>query len=188
MVDNRWIVPYSPFLCGEFDCHINVECAVSLGTFKYAFKYIQKGPDLAALEVNRCNEVKRWIEGRYISAPDAVWRIFHFPLHEQIPNVVRLQVHLPNHHMVTFNPNENLDTVLQRGASQRTTLTAFLRQMQTVVPLRKRLENTHIKNSLSILSTTKMIGSGLYERKAWPWAECISSSQQLASNFTSVPC
>ena len=125
MVDNQWIVPYSPFLCGEFDCHINVECAVSLGTFKYAFKYIQKGPDLAALEVNRRNEVKRWIEGRYISAPDAVWRIFHFPLHEQIPNVVCLQVHLPNHHMVTFNPNENLDTVLQRGASQRTTLTAF---------------------------------------------------------------
>ena len=27
-------------------------CASSLGTFKYVFKYIQKGPDHAALEVN----------------------------------------------------------------------------------------------------------------------------------------
>ena len=52
MVDNHWIVPHPSFLCSEFNCHINMECAVSLGTFKYAFKYIQKGPDLAALEDN----------------------------------------------------------------------------------------------------------------------------------------
>ena len=127
MANNRWIVPYSPFLCGNFDCHINVECAVSLGTFKYAFKYIQKGPDLAALEVNRYDEVKRWIQGRYISAPDAVWRIFHFSIHEQIPNVVRLQVHLPDHHMVTFNPNDDINVLLQHGANQCTSLTAFFK-------------------------------------------------------------
>lgn len=88
LVDNRWIVPYSPFLCGLFDCHINVKCASSLGTFKYVFKYIQKGPDCAALKVNLQDEIKQFINGRYISAPDAVWRIFHYELHEQIPNVV----------------------------------------------------------------------------------------------------
>ena len=90
MVYNRWIVPHPPFLCGKFNCHINMECAVSLGTFKYAFKYIQKGLDLAALEVNQCDEVKWWIQGRYISPPDAVWQIFHFNIHEQNPNVVCL--------------------------------------------------------------------------------------------------
>ena len=90
MVYNCWIVPHPPFLCGEFNCHINMECAVSLGTFKYAFKYIQKGLDLAALEVNRYDEVKWWIQGRYISPPDAVWQIFHFNIHEQNPNVVCL--------------------------------------------------------------------------------------------------
>jgi hypothetical protein len=50
MVDNRWIVPIPPFLCAEFSCHINMECAVTLGTFKYAFKYVHKGPDRGALE------------------------------------------------------------------------------------------------------------------------------------------
>jgi hypothetical protein len=25
MVDNRWIVPYNPYLSAKFDCHINVE-------------------------------------------------------------------------------------------------------------------------------------------------------------------
>jgi len=64
----------------------------------------------------------------------------------------------------------------------------FWRRMQTVVPLGKRLKNTHTKNSLSILSMTKMIGSGPYERKALPWAECISSSQQLVSNFIFILC
>jgi len=125
IVDNCWIVPHLPFLCGEFNCHINMECAISLGTFKYAFKYIQKGPDLAAMEVNRCNEVKWWIQGCYISPPDAVWQIFHFDIQEKILNVVCLQVHLENHHMVTFNPNEDIDTVLQCGENQRTSLTAF---------------------------------------------------------------
>jgi hypothetical protein len=125
MVDNRFIVPYSPFLCAMFDCHINVECASSIGSFKYLFKYIQKGPDRASLQLNLKDEVQRFKYGRYIGPPDAAWRIFHYNIHEQIPNVVRLQVHLPNHHMVIFNPNQDIHTILQRGAQQCTTLTAF---------------------------------------------------------------
>lgn len=117
-IDNRWIVPHSPFFCALFDCHINVECAASLASFKYVFKYIQKGPDRASLELCERNEVKRFKLGHYVSSPDAAWRLFHFDLHEQIPNVVRLQVHLPNHHMVTFNADENLNAVLQCGALQ----------------------------------------------------------------------
>lgn len=35
MVDNSWIVPYCPYLSAKYDRHINVECAVSLGTFWY---------------------------------------------------------------------------------------------------------------------------------------------------------
>ena len=125
MVDNRWIVPFPPFLCAEFDCHINMECAVTLGTFKYAFKYVHKGPDRGALELRQKDEVKHWIDGRYISPPDAVWRLLHFITHEQVPNVVRLQVHLENHQVITFNPNHDLQTILQRGANHRTSLTAW---------------------------------------------------------------
>lgn len=95
MVDNSWIVPYSPYFSAKYNCHINVECAVSLGSFKYAFKYIQKGGDVAGLEVrNKRDEITRWIEGRYISAAESAWRIFHFDMHDQVPTVVRLQVRL----------------------------------------------------------------------------------------------
>jgi hypothetical protein len=108
-----------------FDCHINVECAASLGSFKYLFKYIQKGPDLASLEINNRDEIKRYTEGRYISPSEAVHRIFQFDIHDQVPNVVRLQVHLPGRHMVTFNPDEDIDALLARASHERTTLTAY---------------------------------------------------------------
>jgi hypothetical protein len=125
MVNNRNLVPFSPYLSGTFHCHINVECAVSLGTFKYAFKYIHKGPDHGALEVSKKDEIKQWVDGRYISPPDAVWCVLSFETHKVIPNVIRLQVHLPNHHTVVFNPNNKLERVLERGAAQKTTLTGY---------------------------------------------------------------
>ena len=50
-VDNRWIVPYNPYLSAKFDCHINVECLVSFATLKYVNKYIHKGSDRATLQV-----------------------------------------------------------------------------------------------------------------------------------------
>ena len=52
MVDNRWIVPYNPYLSAKFDCHINVESLVSFSTLKYVHKYIHKGSDRATLKVS----------------------------------------------------------------------------------------------------------------------------------------
>jgi hypothetical protein len=80
MVDNSWIVPYNLYLSAKYDCHINIKCAVSLGGFKYVFKYIHKGRDLAGIEVNRRDKIKWWIEGQYISASEAAWCIFHFDM------------------------------------------------------------------------------------------------------------
>ena len=124
-INNQWIVPFCPFLSAAFDCHINVECTASLGSFKYLFKYIQKGPDLASLEINDRDEIKRYTEGCYISPSEAGHRIYQFDVHGQVLNVVRLQVHLPGQHMVTFDPDENIDAILVRASHERTTLTAY---------------------------------------------------------------
>ena len=77
-VNNQWIVPFCPFLSAAFDCHINVKCAASLGSFKYLFKYIQKGPDLTFLEINDRDEIKRYTEGHYISPLEAGHRVYQF--------------------------------------------------------------------------------------------------------------
>ena len=79
------------YLSTKYNCHINVESVASFKTLKYCFKYIHKGPDRATLEYD-IDEIKTYVDGRYIGAPEAMWRILHFIVHEQFPPVVRLQV------------------------------------------------------------------------------------------------
>ena len=50
-MDNRWVVPYNPYLCTKYDAHINVEIATSVQSVKYLYKYIYKGHDRALWEV-----------------------------------------------------------------------------------------------------------------------------------------
>ncbi|KAL4580186.1 hypothetical protein LXL04_016368 [Taraxacum kok-saghyz] len=47
------------------------------------------------------NEIKRFHDARYVSPLEAIWRIFSFALAKIYPNVVTLQVHLPNQQMGT---------------------------------------------------------------------------------------
>lgn len=111
----------------KYDCHINVECVASFKTVKYVFKYINKGPDCGTLAVEDADEIKQYIEGRYFSASEAIWRIFHFDLFKQIPNVVCLPVHLPGQHLVSFDPDENASIIRQRIAQEKSVLTAFFK-------------------------------------------------------------
>ncbi|KAJ8481437.1 hypothetical protein ONZ45_g15318 [Pleurotus djamor] len=123
-VDNRWIIPYCPYLSVKYDCHINVECAVMLRSVKYPFKYIHKGSDRATLEYER-DEITSFLQGRYLAASEAVWRLLHYWVHDQEPSVIRLQVHLPGQHLVTYDPNEDPTAVLTRAEHEQTMLTQF---------------------------------------------------------------
>ena len=139
-VDNQWIVPYNPYITRKFHCHMNVESVATFCTIKYCFKYLHKGPDRATLEYER-DEIKQYIDGRYIGAPEGIWRILHFDVHKHLPSIERLQVcilhvllympysffeiHLPGQHMVVFDPDEPVHAIASRAASERTTLTQF---------------------------------------------------------------
>lgn len=43
VIDNSWVVPYSPILCRVFKDHINVEICNSVKAIQYICKYINKG-------------------------------------------------------------------------------------------------------------------------------------------------
>jgi hypothetical protein len=45
--DNRWVVPYNPYLTMRYQCHINVEVCNSITAVKYLYKYVYKGHDRA---------------------------------------------------------------------------------------------------------------------------------------------
>ena len=48
-----------------------------------------------------------------------------FKLHHQSPAIQRLQIHLPNQQIVTFNEDADVETLLQNERTQKTTLTEF---------------------------------------------------------------
>ena len=73
------------------------------------------------------DEIREHIDGRFIGASEGVWRIFHFDMHNEFPNVVRLEVHLPGHHLVRFNPDEDTAAVMDRASREETKLSAFFK-------------------------------------------------------------
>ncbi|KAE9050433.1 hypothetical protein PR001_g2397 [Phytophthora rubi] len=51
VVDNRWVVPYNPYLCQKYNCHINVEICSTVQSVKYLYKYVYKGQDRATVSL-----------------------------------------------------------------------------------------------------------------------------------------
>src|SRR6266542_2254871 len=127
---NRWIVPYNIKLVEKYNAHINIEICNSLLAIKYLYKYIYKGHDRATVtfsqHINRANnqiistnetfdKIKMYLDARYVSSSESIWRIFHYKMHRCTPKVQRLAVHLPNHQMITFSEEADLHHILNTG-------------------------------------------------------------------------
>ena len=58
-MDNRWIIPYSPYLTAKYYAHINVDVCTFIQSIKYIHKYIYKGNDYTTLQLaTDSNKVK----------------------------------------------------------------------------------------------------------------------------------
>ena len=134
-LDNRWIVPYNPFLSLRYQAHINVEICSTITAVKYLYKYIYKGHDRATIVMQdrdvAIDEIIRYIDAHYVSASEAIWRIYGFDMHDEKPDVQRLQVHLPLQNTVTFEDSVDLLNVVNNEANKKTTLTEWFFANQT---------------------------------------------------------
>ena len=61
---------------------------------------------------------------RYVSAPEAMWRLLQSPMHERSHSVMRLPVHLPNQQLIFFEPGRE-EEALEAARSRRTKLEAW---------------------------------------------------------------
>ena len=126
LIDNRRVVPYSPYLSLRYNAHINVEVCGSVQAVKYIHKYIYKGGDRVTVTVDSDqNEIKRYLHGRYIGPTEAIWRLFEFDTHKEQPPVTHLTLHLPGHHAVYFDGNDNPAEVQAQVEAALSTLIAF---------------------------------------------------------------
>ena len=124
--DNRDVVPHNPYLTARYGCHINVEVCASVKAIKYIHKYIYKGHDHTTVEIHgQRDEIKEYLEARYISPVESCWHLFEFLMHAEQPTVYRLPIHLPNQQLVYYNEDDDVDEILERGSSRKTPLTEY---------------------------------------------------------------
>ncbi|WVZ64734.1 hypothetical protein U9M48_014211 [Paspalum notatum var. saurae] len=130
-LDNRWVVPYNPFLLRYFNCHINVEVCSNIKAVKYLYKYLYKGHDRASVSVNEADgqgnvdEIKMYREARWVTPPEALWRIYGFDLSKNSPPVMQLQLHLPGMRMVTYEEGQDIQEILDREGAEKSMLTEY---------------------------------------------------------------
>ena len=127
-IDNRWVVPYSPYLCLRFDCHINNELCMSPLASKYLFKYVTKGEDRAMVrteidgEEQQKDEIADYVDLRSVGSSEASWHIFSFNIAKNFPAVYALRIHLEDEQNVIFD----METAEESIENQRCTeLTEF---------------------------------------------------------------
>ncbi|OWZ01519.1 Helitron helicase [Phytophthora megakarya] len=103
-VDNRWVVPYNPYLCQQYDCHVNVRICSTVQSVKYLYKYVYKGQDRATVVLRergrrdgtdennttreREDEIKQYLDARYLSPPEACWTIFKYEMQNKSTDCV----------------------------------------------------------------------------------------------------
>ncbi|XP_012846845.1 PREDICTED: uncharacterized protein LOC105966812 [Erythranthe guttata] len=129
-LDNGFIVPYNRILLSKYRSHINIELCNQNKSIKYMFKYVNKGHDrvMATFYETRNtdggaeirDEIKMYYDCRYLSAGEAMSRLFNFDIHYRNPLVIRLSFHLPDHQPFVFNENQSLQSVLDRTPAQQT--------------------------------------------------------------------
>jgi hypothetical protein len=133
-------MPYNPYLLRLFNCHINVEACGSIKAVKYLFKYIYKGHDHVSVAVREADkednegnidEIKQYMDARWVTPPEALWRIYGFDISDRSPSVLSLQLHLPNMHMVSFHQREGVRRVLNRSGVERSMLITYFEKNNT---------------------------------------------------------
>ena len=140
-LDNKFVVPHNVDLTVRYQAHINVEICSQTKAVKYLFKYINKGPDRmkAVLELepqedrrqhdnitNNQDEIKAYLDCRYLFAYEVRWRLFEFDIHHREPAVQRLLIHLRHEQNIYFADSETILGIIHRSGIEKTMFTEWM--------------------------------------------------------------
>tara|TARA_B110001452_G_scaffold118768_1_gene98544 strand:+ start:1079 stop:4696 length:3618 start_codon:yes stop_codon:yes gene_type:complete len=122
LINNQWIVPHSPYLLLKYRCHLNVEVCFSVGSVKYLYKYLYKGPDRAMvhvrdLSIRSRNEIELFHNMRSFGSAEACWRTFAFDMSDRAPAVERMACHLDGQQRLQWREGDE-QAAVDAGAPQ----------------------------------------------------------------------
>ncbi|GBN44075.1 hypothetical protein AVEN_22483-1 [Araneus ventricosus] len=84
----QYIVTYNPWSIKKLNAHINAEVCASVKRVKYLYKYVYEGHDAASVRLQsndgllNKDEFLTFLDGRYVTAPEAMCRLNEFSLSE----------------------------------------------------------------------------------------------------------
>ena len=89
---DQFVVPYNRNVTLFWDGHANVEICTAVSCILYLCKYFNKRELRGEIHVTEKSdvgedEIRNWLQGRYISASEALWHINHWRVHEMSPAV-----------------------------------------------------------------------------------------------------
>jgi hypothetical protein len=70
-------------------------------------------------------------DARWVTPPEALWRIYGFDISDRSPSVLSLHLHLPDMHMVSFHQRKSVQLVLNRPSVERSMLTTYFKKNNT---------------------------------------------------------
>ncbi|CAN6685799.1 unnamed protein product [Malus baccata var. baccata] len=115
MVDNRWVIPYNSWLSSDM-------IVILMLRFVAALRVLS----ILAFEVHHepiQDEIKQFVDARWVCAPEALWRIFKFVTNRLYPSVERLQIHLLEGQTIHFYPHQRVVDILADDTNSMTMLT-----------------------------------------------------------------
>ncbi|KAI5427404.1 hypothetical protein KIW84_032719 [Lathyrus oleraceus] len=71
------------------------------------------------------DEIKQYIDRRYVSPSEASWRIFSFPIHGRKPTVERLYFHCEGQSSVYYTDFDRINTVLEKPSVTESMFTSW---------------------------------------------------------------
>ncbi|KAK8792732.1 hypothetical protein WA158_002607 [Blastocystis sp. Blastoise] len=129
-IDNRWVVPYNPYLLLKYQAHINVEVCCNIQSTKYIYKYALKGNDSVIAQLRRVNdngivdETQAYLDCRYVSPPEASYRLNCFEITYNSVSINRLPIHLPDDPYILFREGHEVEA-LRNSLEKGTKLTKY---------------------------------------------------------------
>uniref|UniRef100_A0A0R0EF43 ATP-dependent DNA helicase n=1 Tax=Glycine max TaxID=3847 RepID=A0A0R0EF43_SOYBN len=153
IIDNRYIVPYNPRLLRKYEAHINY---INKGYDRVTAVLIHDDNDPTHNGSTQNDEIKEYLDCRYICPYESTWRIFGFPIHGRNLAVERLHFHLPGQHSIVYEDHDDIDDVLSKPSISDSKFISWMNTNQNSVEGRN-------------ITYTEFVSKFVYSKKKRCW-------------------